>query len=78
MKAQYHPNSTDQVEVEILDIFVDRDGQPRMMYLRSDGHVATAPIGRFTELSNGTGPVKRARRTPHSLEDGVGEQKASE
>jgi len=78
MKAQYHPNSTDQVEVEILDIFVDRDGQPKMMYLRADGHVATAPIGRFTELTNGTGPVKRARRAPDSLEDESGEQKATE
>jgi hypothetical protein len=33
-----------------------------MMFLRSNGHVLTAPIGRFTELRNGTGPVKRARR----------------
>ena len=62
MKAQYHPDSTDQIEVEVLDIFVDRDGQPRMMYLSADGHVATAPIGRFTELSNGTSPVKRSLR----------------
>lgn len=62
MKAQYHPNSTDSEEVEILDIFVDRDGQPRMMFLRADGHVLTAPIGRFTELTDGSGPVKRIRR----------------
>ncbi|TFH34815.1 MAG: hypothetical protein E4G93_04725 [Dehalococcoidia bacterium] len=74
MKAQYHPNSTDREEVEILDIFVDRDGQPKMMYQRADGRVATAPIGRFTELSNGTGPVKRARRAPGpSEEDGEGQ-----
>lgn len=62
MKAQYHPNSTDQEEVEVLDIFVDRDGQPKMMFLRADGHVATAAIGRFTELRNGSSPVKRIRR----------------
>jgi hypothetical protein len=62
MKAQYHPNSTDREEVEILDIFVDRDGTPKMMFLRLDGHVATAPIGRFTELRNGSSPVKRIRR----------------
>jgi hypothetical protein len=64
MKAQYHPNSTDEEEVEVLDIFVDRDGQPKMMYVRRDGHVSTAPIGRFTELRNGDGPVKRIRRFP--------------
>lgn len=69
MKAQYHPNSTDQVEVEILDIFVDRDGQPSMMYLRPDGHVATAPINRFTELTNGAGHIKRARRVQDSTVD---------
>lgn len=67
MKAQYHPNSTDQEEVEVLDIFVDRDGQPKMMFLRSDGHVATAPIGRFTELRNGSSPVKRIRRVDNGL-----------
>jgi len=62
MKAQYHPNSKDQEEVEILDIFVDADGQPKMLFVRSDGHVHTAPIGRFTELLNGSRPVKKARR----------------
>lgn len=62
MKAQYHPNSKDEEEVEILDIFVDRDGQPKMLFVRSDGHVYTAPIGRFTELLNGSKPVKKARR----------------
>lgn len=71
MKAQYHPNSTDQVEVEILDIFVDRDGEPKMMYLGADGHVATAPIRRFTELTNGTGPAKRSRRAPPAPSDGA-------
>ncbi|MBN1152879.1 MAG: hypothetical protein JXA58_06680 [Dehalococcoidia bacterium] len=69
MKAQYHPNSTDQVEVEILDIFVDKDGQPSMMFLNTDGHVTTAPIRRFTELTNGTGPVKRSRRSASTGDD---------
>jgi len=64
MKAHYHPNSKDQEEVEILDIFVDGDGQPKMLFVRSDGHVYTAPIGRFTELLNGSKPVKKARRRP--------------
>lgn len=59
MKAQYHPNSTDTEEVEILDIFIDNEGQPRMMFLGADGCVNTAPIGRFTELRNGTPPVKQ-------------------
>ena len=62
MKAQYHPNSKDEEEVEVLDIFVDGDGQPKMLFVRSDGHVHTAPIGRFTELLNGSKPVKKTRR----------------
>jgi hypothetical protein len=73
MKAQYHPNSTEQVEVEILDIFVDRDGQPKMMFVREDGQVATAPINRFTELRNGSSPVKRTRRIPESHGDDAGQ-----
>lgn len=59
MKAQYHPNSSDTEEVEVLDIFIDDRGQPRMMFLGADGRVDTAPIGRFTELRNGTAPVKQ-------------------
>ncbi len=62
MKAQYHPNSVDSVEVEVLDIFIDQDGRPMMMFLGSDGAVSTAPIGRFTELRNGTPPVKQQFR----------------
>jgi hypothetical protein len=45
-----------------------------MMYQRADGRVATAPIGRFTELSNGTGPVKRTRRAPEPPEEDGEEQ----
>jgi len=56
--------------VEILDIFVDRDGRPKMLFVRPDGRVHTAPIGRFTEMHNGTGPVKKARRTDERSPDG--------
>ncbi len=71
MKAQYHPNSKDQEEVEILDIFVDGDGQPKMLFVRSDGHVYAAPIGRFTELLNGSKPVKKSRRRHAGEETGT-------
>jgi len=67
MKAQYHPNSIDEQEVEILDIFVDVDGQPKMLFVGSDSRVYTAPIGRFTEMRNGSQPVKKRQlpaRTP--------------
>mgnify|MGYP001329949222 CR=1 FL=1 len=72
MKAQYHPNNTDQVEVEILDIFVDHDGEPKMMFLHPGGRVATAPIRRFTELKNGTSPAKRSRSQPPATTDDGG------
>ncbi len=75
MKAQYHPNSTDQEEVEVLDIFVDRDGQPKMMFMRNDGHIATAPIGRFTELTNGSSPVKSIRLIPGILRKPADDQR---
>ena len=71
MKAQYHPNSKDEEEVEILDIFVDGDGQPKMLFVRSDGHVYTAPIGRFTELLDGSKPVKKSRRRHVAEEPGT-------
>ncbi len=70
MKAVYHPDSREEEEVEILDIFVDRDGRPKMLFVRPDGRVHTAPIGRFTEMHNGTGPVKKARRTDERSPDG--------
>ena len=70
MKAVYHPNSTETEEVEVLDIFVDRDGRPKMLFVRNDGRVLTAPIGRFTEMHNGTHPVKRARRSTEEMDQG--------
>jgi len=70
MKAVYHPNSEDREEVEVLDIFVDRDGRPKMLFVRTDGRVLTAPVGRFTEMHNGTEPVKRARQAPDEPDEG--------
>ncbi len=69
MKAQYHPNRTEEEEVEVLDIFVDQDGLPKMLFERADGSVHSAPIGRFTELRNGSPPVKKTRRGK-ATEDG--------
>ncbi len=62
MKAHYHPNSTDSEQVEILDIFIDEDDHPMMMFLGANGRVATAPIGRFTELEDDTPPVRQQFR----------------
>jgi len=59
VKARFHPDLTREEEVEVLDIFVDSDGSPKMMFVRGDGHVYTAPINRFTDLRNG---YKRDRR----------------
>ncbi len=69
MKAVYHPTSNHREEVEILDIFIDADSQPRMMFLRADGHIGTAPIGRFTELRNGTPPLKRPGRMTKNTDE---------
>ena len=64
MRAQYHPDLTREEEVEVLDIFVDTDGRPKMMFVRSDGHVYTAPISRFTNLRNGFKPTGKRQRPP--------------
>ena len=61
MKARFHPDLLSEEEVEILDIFVDSDGSPKMMFVRGDGHVYTAPINRFTDLRNGFKPTARKR-----------------
>ena len=39
MKAQYHPNRTEEEEVEVLDIFVDREGLPKILFERANGEV---------------------------------------
>lgn len=64
MRAQFHPDLAREEEVEILDIFVDSDGSPKMMFVRADGHVYTAPINRFTNLRNGYKPTGKRGRTP--------------
>jgi hypothetical protein len=61
VKARFHPDLLSEEEVEILDIFVDSDGSPKMMFVRGDGHVYTAPINRFTDLRNGLKPTGRKR-----------------
>ncbi|MFW6056167.1 MAG: hypothetical protein ACOC9B_02515 [Chloroflexota bacterium] len=66
MKAQFHPDLTREEEVDVLDIFVDTDGSPKMMFVRSDGHVYTAPINRFTNLRNGYKPTGKRRQPPPS------------
>ncbi len=66
MKAQFHPDLAREEEVEVLDIFVDTDGSPKMMFVRSDGHVYTAPINRFTNLRNGYRPTGSRRQSPPS------------
>lgn len=64
MKAQFHPDLTREEEVDVLDIFVDTDGSPKMMFIRSDGHIYTAPINRFTGLRNGDKPQGKRRLPP--------------
>ncbi len=75
MKAQYHPNPSDEEEVEVLDIFVDQDGLPKILFVRGDGRVYSAPIGRFTGLRNGSAPVKKAKRPP--INDAPRDERAS-
>jgi len=64
VKAQFHPDLTREEEVEILDIFVDSDGSPKMMFVRPDGHVYKAPINRFTNLRNGCRPADERGAKP--------------
>lgn len=52
MKAVFHRDNREEEEVEILDIFVDRDGEPKILFTGADGRIATAPINRFTNFEN--------------------------
>jgi len=52
VKAIFHRDNREEEEVEILDIFVDRDGEPKMLFTGADGRITTAPINRFTNLEN--------------------------
>ncbi|MEA3441961.1 MAG: hypothetical protein U9R04_00495 [Chloroflexota bacterium] len=48
MKAIFHRDSGEEEKVEVLDIFVDEQGEPEMRFIGADGRIATAPINRFT------------------------------
>ncbi len=52
MKAVFHRDNREEEEVEILDIFVDKDGEPKILFTGADGRIATAPINRFTNFEN--------------------------
>lgn len=52
MKAIFHGDNREEEEVEILDIFVDRGGEPKIRFTGADGRIATAPINRFTNFEN--------------------------
>ena len=52
MKAIFHRDNRVEEEVEVLDIFVDENREPKMLFVGADGRVATAPISRFTNLEN--------------------------
>lgn len=63
MKAIFHRNSTEEEEVEVLDIFVDKDGDPKMLFVGADGKVGTAPINRFTNCEGrGETPDQHSRQ----------------
>jgi len=53
MKAVFHPpDGGEEEEVDILDIFVDKGGAPKVLFLGSDDTIATAPTNRFTNFEN--------------------------
>lgn len=52
MKAVFHRDIKEEEVVEVLDIFVDREGEPRVLFIGSDNRIATAPTNRFTDFEN--------------------------
>ena len=50
MKAIYHRTSEEEEEVEILDIYVDENGDPKVLFVDSGNTVTSAPINRFTNF----------------------------
>jgi len=52
MKAVFHRDNREEEEVEILDIFVDKDGEPKIRFTGADGRIATAPINLFTDFES--------------------------
>ncbi|MEA3298158.1 MAG: hypothetical protein U9Q31_01440 [Chloroflexota bacterium] len=52
MKATLHREDGKEEKVKILDIFVDKDGAPKMLFIGEDNQIDTAPIGRFTDMED--------------------------
>lgn len=52
MKAVFHLDNGEEEEVDILDIFVDKDGAPKVLFLGPDDTIASAPTNRFTNFEN--------------------------
>ncbi|MBE9513609.1 MAG: hypothetical protein IMY83_01065, partial [Chloroflexi bacterium] len=52
MKAVFHRDIKEEEVVEVLDIFVDKEGEPRVLFIGSDNRIATAPTNRFTDFEN--------------------------
>ena len=50
--ATFHGHNRMEEEVQILGIFVDRDGEPKIRFTGADGRIAIAPINRFTSFEN--------------------------
>ena len=57
MKAVFHRDTGEEEVVDILDIFVDEEGEPKMLFVGSDGRIATAPINRFTDCEGEGGKI---------------------
>ena len=52
MKATLHREDGKEERVKILNIFVDKDGAPKMLFIGEDNQINTAPIGRFTDIED--------------------------
>ncbi len=49
MRAIFHRYTGDEEKVEVKDIFVDDDGEPKMLFVGEDGKTDIALINRFTD-----------------------------
>jgi hypothetical protein len=49
MKAIFHRYAGEEEKVEVKDIFVDDDGEPKMLFVGKDGKTDVALINRFTD-----------------------------
>jgi len=52
VKATLHREDGKEERVKILNIFVDKDGAPKMLFIGEDNQINTAPIGRFTDIED--------------------------